>query len=530
MTRVRRKMRQLGGRVGHFLDSRWGSRLLLAIAIGAFLTLTLTRLTASSIWFDESYSAYLMRYDLPDITHYTAVDVHPPMYYYLLKGWALLFGSTPAALRSFSVVLGVVALILVFVLVRRLFNRRAAGLATLLVAISPMFVRYGIEARMYMLVTVIALLATLVFYQLLHHPGRRWAVLYGLLICLGMWTHYFMAVVWLAHWAYRFVYLRRHGLRGRQLAQAFFDSNWLLAHGLAIVLYLPWLPIAWHQMGGLSGGFWIPPITVSTPGDYLSEFWLYQESSLADGWWAVLIFAVTGLLVYLAVQLTRQLRGRAQDNWLLVLALAIVPPVLLMALSLYPFKSVFVDRYLLAALVFLAVAVALCLTLTHNHGRTVAILAALIVGCFAYGDYNVYRLGNYNRYGGGPDKVTLTGEVVEQAHAADPAAPIVVLSNYGYYEAAAYETPDNPIYFLWHQVKGEGMGSLQMQRDNKLGKGIVDMAKFADDHAAIWLLNNTTDSTVLPVAGLEDWHATETVAATDPISGVQQYKATLYEK
>ena len=117
-------------RLGHFFDSKWGGLLALVASIGAFLALTLTRLTTASIWFDEAYSAYLTRYNFADLTHYTAIDVHPPLYYYLLKGWTSIFGDSVAAYRSLSVVLGVIALVLIYFLVKKLFSRKAASLTT----------------------------------------------------------------------------------------------------------------------------------------------------------------------------------------------------------------------------------------------------------------------------------------------------------------------------------------------------------------------------------------------------------------
>ena len=208
------------------------------VSIGIFLSLTLTRLTASSIWFDEAFSAYIIRFDWADLTHYTAIDVHPPLYYYLLKLWSLLFGSSLASLRAMSVFLGVVAIVLLYFLVKKVFKRPAAMLSVLMLSMSPMFVRYGIEMRMYMLVCVIAIAATMVFAKLLQTNKRRWYLIYGVLISLGMWTHYVIAVVWLAHWVYRFIYLRMSGLRGGKLLKTYLSLDWILAHVLADVGFI----------------------------------------------------------------------------------------------------------------------------------------------------------------------------------------------------------------------------------------------------------------------------------------------------
>ena len=40
---------------------------------------------SGSVWFDESFSAYLIRGNFTDILSLTAADVHPPFFYFCLK-------------------------------------------------------------------------------------------------------------------------------------------------------------------------------------------------------------------------------------------------------------------------------------------------------------------------------------------------------------------------------------------------------------------------------------------------------------
>ena len=66
--------------------------------IGALYLILCLVSVQQTIWFDESYTAYLIRFDYTDIVRYTAVDVHPPLYYLLLKTWSLIFGYNDFAL------------------------------------------------------------------------------------------------------------------------------------------------------------------------------------------------------------------------------------------------------------------------------------------------------------------------------------------------------------------------------------------------------------------------------------------------
>ena len=521
------KVWRLRTKLDDVFTNKWVGWLALAGSIGIFLALTLTRLETASIWFDEAYSAYLTRYNLADLTYYTAIDVHPPLYYYLLKGWTTLFGSSVVVYRSLSICLGVLALVLVYCLVKKLFSTKVASLATLLVAISPMFVRYGTETRMYMLVVVIALAATLVFYQLLHSTKKHWAILYGVLISLGMWTHYFTAIIWLSHWTYRAIYLRRHGLKGKKLVKSFFDGNWLLAHGLAVALYLPWLPVALKQMSGLGGGFWIPSVTVNTLTNYIAQFLVFRDGEAVSGWFVLLVITTVSLASYLGVKVFRNSSGKQLDNLWLVLVIATMPVAILFILSMPPLTPMFIDRYLLTALVFLAILVGLIIALANNKQARLAVCLLVLAVCsFGNGIYNVYSQGTYGNFSTG----SLAKDIMNEIQASsDNDVPIVVKDNYSYYELATYEQPGNPVRFMLEPIIKDDTGSLRMERDNKFGSGIENFVEFAENEGEFWLIGNPDQAGQISLpenVELENAKALETIVVNSPFS--QPYGATRY--
>jgi predicted membrane-bound mannosyltransferase len=87
-------------------------------AIALYVALTLGNITRWSIWFDEAFSAYLMRFDFFDIARYTANDVHPPMYYWLLKAWTSVFGTSDLALRLPSLLMIAASIVVIVLLLR----------------------------------------------------------------------------------------------------------------------------------------------------------------------------------------------------------------------------------------------------------------------------------------------------------------------------------------------------------------------------------------------------------------------------
>ncbi len=84
---------------------------------------------------------------------------HPPLYYFLTFFWMRLVGHSPAAMRSFSAILSVVAIPLLFWLCWELFASLPIALTAIaLNAVSFMPISYAHEARQYSLWIVILLL------------------------------------------------------------------------------------------------------------------------------------------------------------------------------------------------------------------------------------------------------------------------------------------------------------------------------------------------------------------------------------
>src|SRR5919201_3936682 len=87
------------------------------------------RIDAQSLWYDEGLSAHQLTRSFGEILHASALDTHPPGYYWTLKAWAEVIGSSELALRSLSAVWGVAAVVLTFLIGRRLFGTLAASIA-----------------------------------------------------------------------------------------------------------------------------------------------------------------------------------------------------------------------------------------------------------------------------------------------------------------------------------------------------------------------------------------------------------------
>lgn len=240
-------------------------------------------LDTSSLWSDEGNTWALLTRSFPQIAHDAAADIHPPGYYWLLKVWSMIGGTSAWAMRSFSAVAG---LLLVWVIYRlgRYFEEEAreghvALMAAFLAALNPLQIYYSQEARMYLLLALESALLFWALYALLFSenphsmPGkgqayalsrnRSWpfpgilsllqpALAYVLSGIAGLWTHYSFPIVlaaaglgFLIHEAPLLINTPKNAAESPtkrkrlRLLGLFSVLNLLI--GLA---YLPWLPTA----------------------------------------------------------------------------------------------------------------------------------------------------------------------------------------------------------------------------------------------------------------------------------------------
>jgi mannosyltransferase len=130
-----------------------------AVALCCLLVFSVAVLTleSQSIWWDEGISLHLAGLSWAGIAADRAENIHPPLYYFLLKAWTSSTGRSPFAGRYLSALsLPLLAAAAARFIGRRI-NGRAARAAALLVAFAPPFVVYGQELRPYALLPLGAL-------------------------------------------------------------------------------------------------------------------------------------------------------------------------------------------------------------------------------------------------------------------------------------------------------------------------------------------------------------------------------------
>lgn len=165
---------------------------LAALAIACLARLV--RLDAASLWLDEVLTAQWVALPVGELIRTSMADNHPPLYFLLVRGWASVAGDSVWALRVPSAVASMLAVGGIAMLAAMLRGAVAARWAAGLAALCPYLVHHGQEARMYAVISAVAVVQVIALTRVLRGDVRA----PGLLFVLCGWvlaaTHYYAAL------------------------------------------------------------------------------------------------------------------------------------------------------------------------------------------------------------------------------------------------------------------------------------------------------------------------------------------------
>jgi mannosyltransferase len=283
-------------------------RILALVSLLVAWGLRFVALDRQDIWWDEARNIDVALRPFTQVAIAPELDIHPPVYFWLLHGWTRLsqvsMAMEPAQIafvtRWLSVAAGVISVALLYQLARRASSDQLAAwsgvVASLIGAFSPFWLAESQETRMYTVGFALLLGAGVALLVAWQRGGRGPLTAFVLLSVLALLTHYnavFILVAWYIGWG---VWALFHPQRKSQLTM-------LSVCGVATaILVSPIVPIALRQIPVYAN----PNLIVPTVASYLAENWQaywggYAYPALADLgtanlWlWGTVGLAVIGL-------------------------------------------------------------------------------------------------------------------------------------------------------------------------------------------------------------------------------------------
>lgn len=374
----------------------WGERHFLLIVIASALFAMIISMgigMQQSVWFDEAYSIMLAKQPLDQLLYLTSIDTHPPLYYVLLKAWAAVFGWSEFALRSLSILALGGAVVVAGVFVRRVFDARIALAVLPFLVVAPFLLRYGFEIRMYALAGLIGIAATYVLVRALQakNSRQRWISygLYAVLVAVGVYTLYYMALLWIAH----VVWLVWLWLKEKR---SLFHAPWLLAYVGSVVLFLPWLPTFFKQVNNGALAPIAQPLTVENILGIVSFNFFYQPTWQLSPLNSLILVFVVAAIAYFSINAFKYVTEK-QRPYLILLALYMSIPIIILAIvSLL--RPMYVERYLahvtIGGILFIGLAIAT--VVCKKMSKPVWVTAGALFIVLLFGMLHVIQTGNYN--------------------------------------------------------------------------------------------------------------------------------------
>lgn len=155
-----------------------------------------------SLNLDESQSVWQATHSIQYIIEYMSKNVHLPLHNSLLHYWIIFFGTSEVSVRMLSAIPGLIAVIALYYLASEVLNKNGARLAVLIGAVSPFWIWYSREIRMYSVLVTLTTLSYL-FYVKAYKTGKfKYFLIHSLINILGIYTHYFFILILLVQFIF----------------------------------------------------------------------------------------------------------------------------------------------------------------------------------------------------------------------------------------------------------------------------------------------------------------------------------------
>ena len=294
-------------------------------------------------------------------TQFTAADVHPPLYFWLLHFWLRLTGSSEFAIRMLSLLLGVMTAAIVYVLTLRLSKRRtAASLAVLLITLSAYHIEWSQDARMYALATMFASLAVYAYSRksnlllIIGGIGLLYSHYFGLFVIGILVLHHFI------HWREN-----RHDHR-----------HFFLAMAVIAAVFMIWVAYAYPMIRRDPNLASFHPILAVK---LMASLFALNKSAYIDQYLPLTLLVTT---IFLGGLILNWRSNRSAT--ILVILGSVLPPIIISVLAL-PFVPLHVNRLearhfvIFSPFVFAGFGIGLSSLLSRHRWRAVSIVACIFL-------------------------------------------------------------------------------------------------------------------------------------------------------
>lgn len=288
------------------------------------------------LWLDPALSLCIIDNSYIDMIDVTANDVHPPLYYIILKTFIdiALDIKPDLSVITLAKLVSVIPFIIIYILcgtvIRKTWNNNIPGLTCLAALCMPGLIQLGTEARMYSWATLFIFTCYVYAYKSLQEEKfLNWAIFAISGLCAA-YTHTYACIAVIPI----YIYVGYQCIKTRKGILL-----WLSSSLLAVVAFSPWLFILIEQTQRISENYWIKPISLQDAASYfMAPFTIpFSQFRYTFAFFCIMIITITIILN----------RHRQRPDGFSICAISSYLFTLLVGLiASYCIRPVFVSRYM----------------------------------------------------------------------------------------------------------------------------------------------------------------------------------------
>jgi 4-amino-4-deoxy-L-arabinose transferase-like glycosyltransferase len=484
-----------------------------ALIGGIFLILCFLNLnqSVSSI---ESQNIYYTHFDFSKITELTSTNAYPPLYYFVLKIWAHICGNNIATMRLLSAIFCAIALVFAFLWLKYKYGSTVAILSTFMMSISPILIHFGQEISPIAMLIAIVFASTFILQLAIDSGKNYWWILYAFLVIVGMTTHYFAILAFLAHFIYlAFIY-----------RQKLFHQKFVYIFLLPILIFMFWVFAPNHD------AYLTPELSITSIADFWTEATFYEQGSGVSNWLVIPNVIITITAVLLTIRYRKKL--------ILLSCMVAVPVLGLIILSLPPMSSIFQTQFIAFAQVSINVLAGVALVLygrdkfSQKRKRSKKLLirhpeiavipvVIVIVSMPFFGLVSVLTKGNYDFT---TNQKPTIAQVFTDITTLDRGENLSIIATTPeiYYGLSSYESYHHDVHFADELFEPDSV-----LQQTYFGR-ISDLDKFLGSRDSIWLIGEKVENDTLSLPR-ENWRVAS-IANTQYDDAGKHYQILKLEK
>ena len=279
---------------------------------------------------DEPFSIFNAQQDLRDLIPEINKGNNSPFHFILLHFWIKLFGISPIAVRSLSLLFSVLTIPVLYSLGKKMSNN-VFGVMIVLIFIFSRFEHYhAMEARMYALFTFLFALIIYDVYLIIFEKKSRFVTLVIWNICL-FYTHYLSLFVFVTELLILILYFKKIKTFKKALLRSIF---------IQMIAFLPGVLVFLKRTQNMNETWVAKPKLTELYGNIFRFF----NNTLT---FFICITIIVLLIFVLKKYKSVNLKNTFENSSFKFILLFFVVPYIGMFIVSVTFQPVFLDRYLL---------------------------------------------------------------------------------------------------------------------------------------------------------------------------------------